>query len=750
MSPPGPHDLRLLRPPSLAESSRSRNGNRYALVIGINDYDVTGWQLANALNDAKAVAARLEESFGFVVTRLLDKQATLKTVRCILAKWRDEAGPGDDLLFFFAGHGENRQEAGPSPEGYLIPVDADWDPRSWFAEAELIQWAKEMPSQRVFLVLDACYAGTAMRLSDAIQTGTRDDQVLKILVAGTEDQPVLDGGARDHSVFTRALLDGLDGLADVGQRPDGIVSASELIVYVRSEVPWRSRIRGTEQTPVGGALQGTKAGDDFEFRPIEPRLSAAVLRNLYSQEPADRRAAAERLMGHRGTVTAGLAAGELIHLVRDDRAPYGRDVMSQRELQAVRNSATEAIGALGHPLGFAALTTLLASEDLSGDPDELRATATASLGQLAETGLETGEYDLAALRQDAIESLIELLQDSNRRVQLAAIEGVSRLPDAVPRLKREFEAARDPSAEGRTGTIERKWKPVVEALASLADRHPDDERAWPALSGIDARLLRRTYLVHLRLHPHLRDIARQAMTMGLLGAFGLSMAYLVAVSVIFGESIRVFGPATLTVTAPFGFLAGASYVLLPRLYCGAAWRSGRMAALLGGLGAGLLLALWMFVPNWFLGIGCAGSQCELYVWLLWLVPGLVVGPLMGLALVSLHWRFPASVRATSGGLQEAARMARWNVDSFALVTLIGGLGMAAVRSIPQLTFAILEPLWPEALLWGVGGAILGAMLAVGWYVTLPASNQPAVALRNLCQVLLYRPVIAAEKGGEDR
>lgn len=235
--------------------------------------------------------------------------------------------------------------------------------------------------------------------------------------------------------------------------------------------------------------------------------------------------------------------------------------------------------------------------------------------------------------------------------------------------------------------------------------------------------------------------------MGLLGAFGLSMAYLVVVSAIFRDSIRVFGPATLAVAAPVGFLAGASFALLPRLSCGAARLSGKAPPLIGALCAGLLLGLWMFIPNWFLGIGCAGSHCELYVWLLWLVPGLLTGPLLGVSLVWLRWRVePLAARpelpAEKGGMLSS------NAASFAVVTLIGGLGMFAVRSPAALTFGILEPLWAEALLWGVGGAILGAMLAVGWYITLPTGSQAVVTLRSLCPVLLGRPVAAVEQGGE--
>jgi hypothetical protein len=153
----------------------------------------------------------------------------------------------------------------------------------------------------------------------------------------------------------------------------------------------------------------------------------------------------------------------------------------------------------------------------------------------------------------------------------------------------------------------------------------------------------------------------------------------------------------------------------------------------------------MWVPNWFLGIGCTAG-CAWYNWLLWFVPGLAVGPLLGLALVWLHWRvLPAA--DSSGGIGEVAEMILSNGVSFAAVTLIAGLGMAVVRSLPWLTFPHVESLWPVTLLWGLGGAILGAMLAVGWYITLPTSgwfitwpvgSRPTVTLGGLWWVLLGR------------
>ena len=242
-------DARRRITPDLETDSEQPRGKRYALVIGIDEYRHGLPELGYAVRDATAIGGKLRDDFGFEVTLLPNGDAHTGAIRDILECWEAETKPEDSVLVFFAGHGENHPAADRQNEGYLLPAEASNDPSSWLAESEILQHAKNMPARWILLIFDACYAGTTFRHD--IPRGARDDQVLKALVAGTEDQPALDGGAGDHSIFTRAILDGLDGLADSGQRPDDIISASELIVYVKSEVPWRSRLRGHEQTPKG-------------------------------------------------------------------------------------------------------------------------------------------------------------------------------------------------------------------------------------------------------------------------------------------------------------------------------------------------------------------------------------------------------------------------------------------------------------------------------------------------------------------
>lgn len=723
-------DARLRTPPEPTPPGPERPGQKYALVAGINDYGGRHPTLRNAVNDARVMAGRLEEDFGFRVTPLFDQAATAEAIRSYLAQWQAGARAEDDVLIFFAGHGTSRRPAGSEPEGYLLAADATDDPASWLPEAEIIERARAMAAQRVLLIFDACYAGTALRLTDALLPGAREDQALKILVAGTEDEPVLDAGAGDHSVFTRAILDGLDGLADVGQRPDGVVTAGELTTYVRSEVPWRSRLRSsgtfTEQTPVGGALQGTAAGQDFEFRPTRPRLPAALLRNVYSPQAEDRIAAAEQLKARRGTDTAALAAEELLHLLRNDREQEGNPILAGEELLGVQRAALHALGELGHPAGLQPLMALIGDAAAGA---HLRAAAAPALGRLLELRREEDDGEGAETRQAATNALLVPLGDADARVREAAKVGLCRVPGSSHRLKEEL--AREAAHAGQ----------IADALACVAIAHPGDDQAWPTLDP-GASLQRRYHLLRRRLAGPLRELLIHAAIVGLAAMLGLGLAFLPVSLVAFRRTAKLYVPAILAICAVPGFFAGVAYATLPPLSRAAGRprrHGGRGPTLLGVLLAGLAFGPLLAVPNWFLGIGCNALGCPPNAWALFLLPGLVAGPLVGLALAGLLRQPPEAA------IEPADSAAPAGAPAIVVTGLASGLAMALVRIPPALTLGSVDPPWAEQLLWGLGGFLFGLLLAAAWSLPFSAAKGAAQAIGRALPA--SPPHVGAKEGG---
>ena len=81
------------------------------------------------------------------------------------------------------------------------------------------------------------------------------------LTAGTAKEAVNDKGPGGHSPFTWYVLQGLRG--EAAQKETGVVTGSDLMVYVKNEV---GRNFGSQQTPDFGKLPGHESGGDFIFR----------------------------------------------------------------------------------------------------------------------------------------------------------------------------------------------------------------------------------------------------------------------------------------------------------------------------------------------------------------------------------------------------------------------------------------------------------------------------------------------------
>ena len=88
---------------------------RLALVVGNDNYTAVP-KLRNARNDAQSVARELEAA-GFKVTRMLD--ATRSALNEQLDAFLRRIDKGDEVVFYFSGHGSQPPQLGP----FLLPVD---------------------------------------------------------------------------------------------------------------------------------------------------------------------------------------------------------------------------------------------------------------------------------------------------------------------------------------------------------------------------------------------------------------------------------------------------------------------------------------------------------------------------------------------------------------------------------------------------------------------------------------------------
>ena len=127
-------------------------GGTWAVMIGINDYPGTRYDLHSAVSDALDVNEALARMGVPGNNRLLirDGQATAGTIRAAADWLRAHAGPDAVAVFFYAGHvrkvGGNT-EAIVGADGRLV------------SDAEIATILEDMQANRAWIGIAACYGG---------------------------------------------------------------------------------------------------------------------------------------------------------------------------------------------------------------------------------------------------------------------------------------------------------------------------------------------------------------------------------------------------------------------------------------------------------------------------------------------------------------------------------------------------------------------------------------------------------------
>ena len=196
-----------------------QTGKYYALAIGINQYRLPMPGLKTAVADAQAIAKDLRDIYGFEVKLLLDGAATRVNILDAIMEYRNNLGPNDNLLIYYAGHGYSDKEA---QKAYWLPVDADssWSPNRISAD-DLTSGVRVQPARHVLIISDSCYSGDLSRDADVVPRSTERqayqrylqrmlDSRSRTIMASGGDEPVADGGSGGHSVFAYELLQSLE------------------------------------------------------------------------------------------------------------------------------------------------------------------------------------------------------------------------------------------------------------------------------------------------------------------------------------------------------------------------------------------------------------------------------------------------------------------------------------------------------------------------------------------------------------
>ena len=254
---------------------------RLALVIGNDTYNRIP-QLRNARNDARSIATELEAA-GFKVTRVLD--GTRRGMNDALDGFVRRIDKGDEVIFYFSGHGSQPPQSGP----FLLPVDIEVSSeRAILRDGLSLEQVVDDLGRRArfsLVIIDACRddpfrqtgAGRSMAPGSSLSR-IEPPKGTMIIMAASKGQQALDRlGDNDpvaNGLFTREL---------VKQMRQPGVSAGEVLKRVRANVERAAQSVNHAQRP---SLVDESSSDFFFHLGRAGSATAAAAPNLPAEPPA--------------------------------------------------------------------------------------------------------------------------------------------------------------------------------------------------------------------------------------------------------------------------------------------------------------------------------------------------------------------------------------------------------------------------------------------------------------------------------
>ncbi|MBT4085270.1 MAG: caspase family protein [Alphaproteobacteria bacterium] len=244
-------------PPSISSIT---NKNAVAVIIGNRNYKGRIPKVDYAKNDADAFMKFVTGRLGYDPENIIDlRDATKAELETAFGNtithegklWRYLHPKGkSDITVYYSGHGVPGLK---DRRSYLLPVDAD--PESpeinGYSLDTLFGNLGKLKARSVTVYLDACFSGDSSggaltRSASGITIKARLPKAGKgmtVITAAQSDQLASWDHKAKHGLFTRHLLDALQGAADIGEygNKDGQINIAETRAYLDEHLTRQAR-----------------------------------------------------------------------------------------------------------------------------------------------------------------------------------------------------------------------------------------------------------------------------------------------------------------------------------------------------------------------------------------------------------------------------------------------------------------------------------------------------------------------------
>jgi len=269
-----------------AENAASNSeGTTHVVLVGISAYKnlPESKQLDFADDDAELLSGYLKSQGDIRLKVFLNEVATNKDKigREIQMTLLNEAQQGDEVIIYFAGHGDVDTLMN---DGYLLlnQVEAPEVAPYSFNDAvsltliqRFINVSAEKRGIKVTFIADACHSGAVTSANDMISKINANVITITSCQKKEVSQESIEFG-NGHGVFTYYLVQGLMGLADMDE--DKVVDLMELEMYVKMSVSKRTMkaqnpvFSGSSNEPVAlvneELLKLAKKGENLDFQQL--------------------------------------------------------------------------------------------------------------------------------------------------------------------------------------------------------------------------------------------------------------------------------------------------------------------------------------------------------------------------------------------------------------------------------------------------------------------------------------------------
>lgn len=195
----------------------------YALTTAVSNYQRDGLStLSQSTKDAKAMASLLHAKVQDV-SLVTGKNATAEHIKALLMKMAKAAGPNDQIIFFYSGHGG---------KNVICLYDKN------ITYYEILGILTQSKCKNILVIVDACESGSLLNAVNQLKSKKLWNGNVASIVSSRAQENSIENPIVGAGFLAQGILKGMRGKADANS--DRKLTIKELYNYAFNDVTTRA------------------------------------------------------------------------------------------------------------------------------------------------------------------------------------------------------------------------------------------------------------------------------------------------------------------------------------------------------------------------------------------------------------------------------------------------------------------------------------------------------------------------------